>query len=250
MSRNSRIVYITGALLVLLSVLYIYIFDPFTELTLDTPTGMGDFRDRGYYKINPEMILSDLESGKTEVYEVEIATPQSPLFDEPISWHQSDYLRISNSLQEFVWHESLDDWSLYYMDFSTICHDRLSGFGFGEFYYFKTSFLDNGKIRYIARGLQITPQYGDVAWGGRISFPRSLSGWKSIDLSDIKIVAEQALKIAEYNGGKTARLSVHNECKIDVRLSGYTGWEVVMYEIDTGSPIFRMEIDPYSGEIK
>lgn len=251
MSKNIKsILIIAVTFIAILGISYIYIFDPFIELVLDTPTGMGDFRDKGYYKINPKTILSSLDDGKINVFDVEIATPESPIFEEPISWRQSDYMKVASALHQFVWNEALDDWSLYYMNFSTTCHDNLDGFGLGDFYYFKTILRDDGKIRYTVRGLQITPQYGDTTWGGRITFPRSLSGWKRVNLVGIKFTAEDALQIADKNGGMDARLAVQNQCKIDVGLSGYTDWEVNIYDYKNGTSIFRMEIDPYTGEIK
>lgn len=255
MSKNwkRKLLAVVAILLVILGVVYVYIFDPFIEQVRFSPVGLSDFRENtGDYKINPKRILVSLDNGESDALFIPwTATPSVPIFDEPISWQQSDDLKITNALHQFVWKETSEDWSLYYMDFITGCQDSPNGFSLGDFYYFKTIFLTNGKIRYTARELQITPQYGTVTWGDGANFPRSLLGWERVDVDRIAISAEDALRIADENGGRDARLSVQNNCTIQVRLAGYdAGWKVRINENTTASVIFRMEVDPYTGKIK
>ncbi|SRR6266498_3364901 len=216
-----------------------------------SPNTFSDFGDKRYFTIDPETVLVDLDHGKTDVFTPEIATPENPIFEKPIDWQQSDYLKIANALNQFVWNETLESWSLYYVNFNTACHNNLKGFGVAEIAYFKTIPYDALQKDYTVRAFQITPQYGYVVSSGGANFPQPLfDKWKSVNLNKLRIFAEEALKIAEENGGEAARLSVQNQCTINVRLSGSAGWKVFIYADDTGSSIFRMEIDPYTGKIK
>ena len=248
---NKSIIKRLSIVAVLLVTLSIYVFDPFIEQVRYSPIGLSDFRDNtGNYKINAKTILASLDNGETNVFTAEITTPDAPMFEGPVLWQQSDYLKITDALHQFVWKEMLDDWSLYYMDFITTCQDNPNGFALGDFYYFKTIFT-YGKLQYSAREMLISPQYGHVTWGDGAIFPHPLLGWKSINLEKIKITAEEALKIAEENGGKEVQFSVQNNCKIQVRLTGHdTGWKVRISENTTADVIFRMTVDPYTGEIK
>ena len=250
MSKNTfkRAVRLFAVCLAILGIAVIYVFDPFIEGVQRYPSHLGF--ERGYYKISPETILASLDKGETKVFAPETASPENPIFEKYFSWRQSEYTKIIVALHEFIWDEDLDDWKLYYMHFSTPCHDNLSGFELGEYYYFKTIFHKNGQIDYAGRGFLVTPQYGDVEWGSKPNYPHPILGWKSVNLNKVKVTAEQALEIAEINGGKEARLLVQNECKLTARLSGYSGWKVFIYRHDTGSSIFGIEIDSSTGKIK
>jgi hypothetical protein len=234
--------------LVTLGIVIIYVFDPFIEQVQRYPSYLGI--DTGYYKIDPERILTSLDSGEKKVFAPEATSPDDPIFEKYFSWRQSDFTKITTALHEFVWDEGLDGWKLYYMDFSTPCHDNLSGFELSEFYFFKTIFHKNGQISYAGRGFLVTPQYGDVEWGSGPNYPHPILGWKSVNINKVKITAEEALAIAEQNGGKEARLLSNNQCKVTAQLSGYSGWEIFIYSYGTGSSIFRMVIDPSTGKIK
>jgi hypothetical protein len=185
---------------------------------------------------------------------MEVFTPtdliqQTPL-NETVSWGQADFIKVARALNQVVWNEPLSGWRLYSMHFSTACKDNLSGFDEADFYYFKTAFRDNGKIRYTTQNLFIAPAYGQVNWAGGANFPHPLIGWKHIRLSQIRVTAENALAIAEEKGGTETRRLVENNCRIHIRLSGDSAWQILIYQNDTGSSLFRMVIDPESGKIE
>jgi hypothetical protein len=131
------------------------------------------------------------------------------------------------------------------MTFHIDCQDDLSGLPGGTFSYFRTT-LTKGKIAYTWREMEIDPTYLFVAWGGNAKFAHPLFGWKSIDLSKLQVSAEDAIKIAENNGGREARLNVQNQCGIHLLLmpERYKGWLV-----DYQSADFEIMIDPYTGEV-
>ncbi|MGA7194273.1 MAG: hypothetical protein WBW94_11645 [Anaerolineales bacterium] len=251
-NKNKRIIAIAVLLIftsILCGVIYIvYISsDPFIE-ERRYPDCLTCYHDMGGYEINPETILESLNRGETNVFMPELATPEAPIYEGSLAWHQSDYLKIAGALDQFVWKDNLKDWSLYGVDFYADCQNNPNGFTLGDFIFFKSVFYD-GEITYTAREIQITPQYRDVAWGGGTAFPRPILGWDSVNLSNFKFNADDALLIAEENGGKEARVSVQNMCRVIVGISGYTGWEVY-YDGNNGSPsfLFKIQIDPYTGK--
>ena len=240
---------VVGCLLVFAS--WLWYLGRYDGVDLDPPVGVEAFHETTYYKINPKTILASLDQGEENVFTPEIETPDNPIFDQPFSWQQADYIKIANALYQFVWKETLEDWNLYSMNFNTACRDNLDGFGFGEFVYFKVIPYKIWLKDYEVRGLQVAPQYSDVTSGGSEFYPGPLFGeWENIELNNVQIPAEEVLKIAEENGGQLARLSVQNNCTIRVRLSGYSGWRLRITENDTASELFSLEVDPYTGEIK
>jgi hypothetical protein len=166
------------------------------------------------------------------------------LYPEPIEWRQSDYLKIGNALNQFAWNDTLEDWNLFHMAFSTSCQDNPSGLVRGDFRYFKTIF-EKGKIKYTWRTMFIIPEYLNVAWGGDAVYPRPPWGWKKIDLNKIKVTAEDAIRIAEENGGREARLRIQNKCNIVLLLlpQRFDGWHVSI------GPDFDIFIDEHTGTI-
>lgn len=235
---------------ILLSISWLWYLERYEGVT-DSPNTFSDFGDKHYFAIDPETILADLDRGEVDVFTSEVATPENPIFGKTIEWLQADYLKIASALNQFVWNETLENWSLYYMHFKTACHDDIKGFGVAEIAYFKTVPYGALQENYTVRAFQISPQSGYVVSSGGAIFPKPLfDKWKSVNLSKLGISAEDALKIAEENGAPAARLSVQDQCTISVRLFGNDNWKVFIYADDTGSSIFRMEVDEYTGKIE
>ena len=227
---------------------YFYVFDP-GQYESYLPVGISDFRNRTVYQMDPQTILSSIDSGETDVFSPQDSAAQIP---EPqaVSWGQADFIKTVRALNQAVWQEPMSGWRLYSMHFSTPCGDSISGFAEADFYYFKTTFRENGKIRYTTQNFSISPEYEQAVWAGGATFPRPLIGWKYVRLNQIQVAAEDALAIAEENGGRETRQLVDNDCRIHVRLAGDMTWQILIYQNDTGSSLFRMVIDPESGKIE
>ena len=250
MKRNRKVIIITFLIVGLLcfGISYLYgnslNYGPF----LYPKNGLADFYPDhiGYYKINPETIIASLDRGEINVFAPESATPAAPIFDTSFSWHQSDYLKITNAVFQAVWNETINSWSLWNMIFDTTCQDNPGGFESGDIHFFKA----DGESDYTTREVLITPQYGNVSWGGGMYFQRPRSGWKSIDLNRLTVTADDALRIAEENGGKSFRLTKQNQCSISLILNidAYDGWRVT-YQGNDDLSIFKVQIDPYTGKV-
>jgi len=248
--HNRRVMIAIAVFLTLLAIAYIYVFDPFLGEARYFPVGIGDFRDRSSYQIDPIMIIAALDSGAADVFKPADSSQQTVVPNKSVSWQQADFLKVARSLNQTVRSEALSGWKLYSMHFSSACQDDPRGFTEGDFYYFKTTFRDNGKIRYTTQDFFISSQYGQATWAGGSNFPRPLFGWKNIRLGRIQITAEDALTIADDNGGRETRLLAGNKCNIHVTLSGDNVWRAYIYHDDTNALIFRMEIDPSTGRIE
>ncbi|MBV6395163.1 MAG: hypothetical protein HFACDABA_00734 [Anaerolineales bacterium] len=250
MIKPIRTILITALILVIGS---IYAFVPLGDERSYPRGTLADYygNDYGFFRIDPETILASLNGGTMDVFlpeerDIEDEVWGRPaLFALPIPWRQSDYLMIANALNQFAFNDTLDKWELYLIDFHANCSDGSNGFRSSTFTYFKTSFGNIGRIKYVTRLLYITPEYMSVTWGGGASFLRPFHGWKNIDLNKVEISAEDAVKIAEENGGQEARLRIQNRCEISASLlpRNWDGWKV-RFGYD-----FEMYIDPYTGEI-
>ncbi len=214
----------------------------------ETLHGSGDsYPSKGGYEINPETILSSLDRGETGVFVPIIATPEvyTPLSTGSFSWRQSDYLKIAEALAQFKWQENLSDWYVYMMTFYKECNDNPEGFDNGEIIYFK-NYTENGTSYYDVYAVVVYPLFKQVVWG-RSTFPKPLLGWKSIDLDRLKVTADDALQIAEDEGGREDRLKENNLCRIfiinNANQEGDNDWRISYSN-------FEIHIDPYSGRYK
>ncbi len=219
------------------------------NMSSNNPGFLGSYQNNGYYRINPETILGDLDQGKTDVF--------TPFFGDPDNikdfyttvWTQSDYLEIANALSQKVWNEPLDlkDWGVYEVYFQEGCTDNPRGFDTLIISYYKTVKVGL-EIEYSTRFIQMQAWQGLVGWGGNETFTDPLLfGWHWIDLTKFKIPAETALQIAEKNGGREARANDANKCMIDVTMFEEDNgvWEVDYFGTD-----FTLIINPYTGSYK
>lgn len=245
---HSRTILAVVIFLIFLLVGYFYVFDPGQDERY-LPVGVSDFRNRTFYRIDTASILNSLAEGETNLFAVQETAPETSNARLAL-WRQSDFIGLARVLNQVVWQEPLSSWRLYSMHFSTPCKDNLSGFAEADFYYFKTTFRENGKIRYTTQNIFISPEYEQVIWSGGANFPHPLIGWDYVRLRQIQISAEDALAIAEANGGRETRQLVDNSCRIHVRLASDQTWQILIYQNDTGSSLFRMVIDSDSGNIE
>lgn len=228
----------------------------------DYPSGTSSYSSVGVYEIDPETILLSLDQGDTNVFVPFIGEPGNYPYP-PVghfNWKQSDYLKVASALYQLKVKENVNDWNIYSMIFNRGCSDNLNGFDIGEISYFKTDSSETSK--YILYDILISPINKGVAWETGGVYSRPLLGWTKVDLDRLKVTAEDALQMAEENGGKDARLKVENECKIHLVVNAnpvdVNGWGVRYSYYPTSVPVddnvkpilFEIHIDPYSGKYK
>jgi hypothetical protein len=211
------------------------------------PKSLSDFNETGDYKIDPKNILSEIDQGKTDVFQPIMGTPTNlnTPFPMDFSWKQSDYLRVASVLHQSVWNDSLDDWHIFGMQFFKDCQNEPIGPGSAHITFYKDSAQQEG---YTVHEIDIYPSGNGVSWGGGDGWPRPLFGWKSINLNRLRVTADDALHVTEENGGREFRVAHNNECEIHSSLRPtITGdkW-IVAYFANSSSDIFEYHIDSYT----
>ena len=207
----------------------------------------NSYGNRGSYEFNPETILESLKRGNEDVFTPIAEASREHIYSTSFPWKQSDYLMIADALHQFVWKETVEDWSLHDMVLYGDCQYNPIGFDIIKISYYKVT----GLQQYSAHMIGIYPLSGEGEWGGGEKFPRSLfSRWNYIDLEKLKVTSEGALQIAEDNGGMLARLAANNQCSIQFSLSSYPypRWRVTYYSNRSPRQIFEMTIDAYTNK--
>lgn len=243
--------------LIILAVLFfvggliIYIFDPFIEQVQSYPSGINSYSIKGAYRINAATLLQALAHGETDVFSPEVPIPDGytrlTQQNSTLDWREADYLKVADAVFLYTWGEDVSAWDLESLILQRTCNDELDSFGIGRLTYFKSKWA-NGRIVYTAREIDIYPIDEMVYWGGGANFPHPIFGWKSIKARGERIDAETALRIAEENGGMTARQSVQDRCQITQRLSGKDEWKIWYYN-ENGNTIYEVQISQKTGQV-
>ncbi len=160
------------------------------------PNGLGSYRHKGYFKIDPRTILVSLERGDTNVFMPMSGDPNEveEITDLSIYWTQKDFLKITSTLGKTVWNDPMDlkDWRVYDTYFDANC-GSLIGFYSANITYFKK--VSNN---YVTRLIEVDPYVGLVRWGEEsyVSYPQPiLQKWVGSDLSGAKTTADDALRL-------------------------------------------------------
>jgi hypothetical protein len=212
---NRRLVSIVGGAIFLLILAFAIILAHDNYLhkqeDLQLPSSISSYSDMGYYKIDPETILTSLASGDTNVF---MPLPEDiqdveEIAGISISWTQADFLKIASALGQFLWGDPMDlrDWSVYAVTFEGFCDDS-TGLDYAELTYFKA-----GSTGYSTRFIEIHPYFGWVGWGNEANYPKPiLRKWKSVDLLGAKITADDALRIASEHAKE--RFHLKDKCGV------------------------------------
>lgn len=237
-------------LVVLVSQVVIFLFG---EDYSGSPAYFSAYSNSGYYEINPETILTNIDQGNNDVFVPFFGDPNrdEPYYDN-IVWTQSDYLKIANALSLETWNEPLDleTWQVIDMDLIGSCDDNAQGFHTFTITYYKSLGLTNWERHYATRLIEINSWQGLVRWGKDAVFSTPLVlGWDGTDLNQFKITADDALQIAETNGGSDVRLKVDNACRFVLRVNQLSPLpHRVNWLVDYDRADFYMHINPYTGK--
>jgi hypothetical protein len=208
------------------------------------------------YSIDSSTLLDSVKSGKTDVFTLLKATPAvypSPSL-RPVHWTEQDYFAISHAFQQFAWKDSLDGWKLGSMTFTLDCEDISFSPLRGAFTFSKMVNSQNTNIR-IERTILIDAKDNDVNYH-EFEFGPNAQTLSSIDLSKSKITMQDALQIAEKNGGTKARSGVNNNCSIladfDVNGAYKDGWLINYFttSADNSVDLLWLDVNAQTGACK
>lgn len=203
--------------------------------------------ESGYYLINPDTILDELAQGNIDVFALNDVTPEPPLLNpfSAVQWTESDYFLIAQALYQFVWNESIEDWSLWDLTFAMRCGDVSNGPQTAYFTFYKVVQVREQESR-LKRQLNIDPSNNSVSWS-EIEYYPNLVHLRPLDLSQHKLSVTEVLQIAERNGGGEARAAVDNNCIVRIQLFNSNIWRVSYVQV---LDLLSMDIDARSGKYK
>jgi len=166
------------------------------------------------------------------------------VYSNPFPWKQDDYLKIADVLHQYVWKEDLKKWQLYKISFYGKCGYHPIQFDLVKFIYIK--FTDSQT--YIAHGIDIYPLHEGVSAAEESNLHKPMFGLEGISLDKLKVTADDALRIAEENGGTDARLAVDNQCDISISSSEHNWYVRYSIQASTNSTVFEVLINSYTGK--
>ena len=163
-------------------------------------------------------------------------------FFGPIEWQQQDFLEIAYHVIDATNNDETENWKIDHASFNLPCDDSSHGPQAANLSFIK---INTDKV-IIERQITILPSVRAImVWD--FSSPLN-STWKPIDLTKANISAEEALLIAENNGGQEKRIEIGNDCEISLILSSAKQkdlWRITYH----GDIDFHVVIDSQNGDI-
>jgi len=218
-------------------------------LTKTQETGMSLVY--GDYEINLTSILSDLDNRTDPALifiPIETETAEMPPAISgnfgPVEWSQSDFLTIANALHQFHWGESTDGWEFHSILAGVSCAQVEFGNQMMSFQLFRLYDEGNTQIR-VVHTISVIPLQNKIHWSSLIRSPAD-EVWGILNIDEIVISANDALAIAEANGGQENRQALNNNCDISTVIGpelSYRAWRVSIYPGN-----FIMDVDIRAGK--
>ena len=205
------------------------------------------------YSIDSSTLLESLKEGRKDAFILLTATPPaypSPS-TEPVCWTQKDFITINQALYSIGWQDNLSDWKLKDFSFGLKCSEIDYGPQGAGFNFFKTE-QNNDKVVRVLRHLFIAANDNFAILNETEYYPE-IEKWTAINMASISIPVEDALQIAEINGGMQFRKNVDNNCFINAEVN--TGSDSAVWIISYSgltnqrNELFRLTINAKTGEI-
>jgi hypothetical protein len=184
----------------------------------------------------------------------ENAPDDNPASAAPVNWIFSDYYDVAQAFFSLVIEEPIENWHLNRMIFGLDCRHIDNGVQDATFTFFRNEIPFGEASSRIVERVSIIPQENLVDLSTEVYAPNRLF-WPKVDLAEIEISLEDALRIAESSGGSETRLSVGNKCEILVALNpnlgrvAYDGW-IVDYLDEENEYLAIYYVNPVTGEIE
>ncbi len=210
----------------------------------------------GLMAIDPDRILQLIshnpDQAFTPIFDLDYPTYRDSVSEiEPVLWGQSDYLSIVETFFQVNWKDELANWELYDIYFSLSCSDadKMQYMQYADYTFHRILKNAKGPDTRIERRVYVQLHESLLEWG-ETEYSPDYSSHRYYDLSQVKISAEEALRIAEDNGGRDYRLSQNNECSTSVFLK-YSNWLFADYNWRVYySRDYSVEVDKQSGTYK
>ena len=167
-----------------------------------------------------------------------------------VTWSMDDYLQVRDLFVSQITHDEYTDWKTSQISFRLRCDQATVGFQLGDIESVRTH--TDGHFYYrTERTITIFPQIERLIYTER-QFEPDIFKVKPIDTTRLKIMADDALDIAERNGGSAIRDEVADKCGIEVIMLGWRGlyWEVSYAFRESDRKDFVVNVDGATGEVK
>ncbi|MFZ1476045.1 MAG: hypothetical protein WBV59_00265 [Anaerolineae bacterium] len=207
-------------------------------------------RGDGWYHYDPTTLPQALERGEPLSLTPEATVATSDVLDsKPVQWTQADFLQIADAFQQQELAESLSAWKFSQLWFELYCADVAFGPQHLTIELYREYPRDEGGMRLVQHSVLISPRRNQVGWTENELWP-VLGRQPSLDLTRIKVPVEQALRIAEAQGGQAARETAQNQCLIYLLLTAsraQNGWEVTYSGFAPRGSLFKLYVNEETG---
>lgn len=202
------------------------------------------------YRFDPQTILIKSTTSGNDIF---VQVPFSEKLPEPIftaiAWQQEDYFLVTDLFMKYILYETRTTWRVIDISSVRLCSDSTGLPNLTIKMQKKVSSPEENHR--IEAHVNIMPQSGIIEILKREYAPDE-GGYHTISWNDIKIPAEQALEIAEQNGGAVVRQALGNHCRITISLTAgiqRNDWWIYYEPINKPS-VFEIAVDEKTGKYR
>lgn len=207
--------------------------------------GERKFVEDKIYIFNAGTIFQEISLGKTNLFTLSKRNPNYR--ERDITWDSKDYLVISTSFANQAWGENISSWNFEEVRFYVKNDGDGYVFSDGGVIVFQDTIKDNKVVFREVRRIDITPSRNTILL--TIFNNSSYYQWQGLKQRyalnlDHVISAEEALVIAEANGGKEFMANFQNDIGISMYLEATNGggvWKIYYFSPENNR--LRMVID-------
>ncbi|PWH12833.1 MAG: hypothetical protein DDG60_11575 [Anaerolineae bacterium] len=201
------------------------------------------------YRFDPQTILTRNVSDENIFVQIPFPEEFPEPFPTAIFWQQTEYLQVTDLFMEYILHDTRTTWKVSMISSARWCSDppslpRLT-------ITMQKKVLQPEENHRIEALVNVMPQIGIIKLLKQEYAPDE-GGERTINWSDIVIPAEQALLIAEQNGGAVVRQALGNQCRITISLTAgiqKNDWWIY-YEPLNEPSVFEIAVDEKTGKYR
>ena len=209
------------------------------------------------YIIDVNTILEDIKNRNSNIFILQTNSSEKPTESPNITWQKDEFFVVAEELNLFVKQESLETLHLNEIQYMTDCSKVLSGYQRIKFKYYKTDETNDSRLEL---SLFINPELGEIDVFEIVSSP-NLTELQTIYPNNFIFSVDEAIQIAEKNGGFEKRQKMSNDCYISARIVGggtyyrgfaYDGWVISYLSSNSQNEHleFYIKVNPQTGDYK
>jgi hypothetical protein len=207
--------------------------------------------EEGYFEFDATNILDQIEDGEGDLF-ISVEEFGEEQIELNQAWTEEETFRIIDAFREEELPAGYKRGTISTIGYFFNCDNPQRPFKNSIMRYISQLEVDGKATHTEILFIFIHPDKNHIDYAYEIRHP-AVQGWGLIDMSQVHVPFEEALQIAESNGGAAIRAQLNYDCSLTSSLdpvaNGQAIWEVKYYGESSAFPDLVIEIDANTGMV-